>query len=510
MTNVLRIKGFKPGDNISILNTYYKRYKDKDNHLRDLLTLVYKDLNTGMKYKEEIYDPDMTFYTAKPDCRVPYNRLFVPEDEVIEHVTPKMDLDKNVADVLGLKSWYYDCIKSGDRDRAKEIHMHPDVFGTDINIEDFYRFEFDEKYTNEPFAPTKSYFDIEVDGIDMVGDFPELGECPVNAVTLIMLETHSVYTLLLRNSKNPQIAEFEDFITNHGFNDLRKFIKNHVNKNGKDLYKKYELDKFQFNMSFYDEDKEIDLIKDLFNLINTFRPDFVTAWNMPFDIPYIIQRIKNLGYNPEDIMCDPDFEFKYAEYFVDEQHKNTPEERGDFAVISSYSVYIDQLIQFASRRKGQSKEVSYTLDHIGNIVAKIGKLDYKHITTDISKLPYKNYKVFVYYNIMDTIVQHCIEFVAQDLDYILGKAIKNNTRYSKVHRQTTYLANRGKKEFYHSDGMIMGNNANRSNEKPTKKFPGAFVADPTKNSDKNKLRIAGRPVNIVDNSQDSDYKTMVA
>ena len=43
---------------------------------------------------------------------------------------------------------------------------------------------------------------------------------------------------------------------------------------------------------------------------------------MAFDIPYIIQRIKNLGYKPEDIMTHPDFKFKNATYYIDERNKD--------------------------------------------------------------------------------------------------------------------------------------------------------------------------------------------
>ena len=216
---------------------------------------------------------------------------------------------------------------------------------------------------------------------------------------------------------------------------------------------------FSYNFLFYDEEDEINLIKDLFTAFNTFKPDFALAWNMSFDIPYIIERIRALGYDPADIMCNPDFKYKFAEYFVDERMKNEFAERGDFARISSYTCFLDQMIHFASRRKGQSKFISFSLDFIGEAIAKVKKLDYKHITTNIVELPYKDFKTFIFYNIMDTIVQYCIEYVTTDLEYLFFKANMNNVRYSKVHRQTVYLMNRGIKEFWNNgEGFVMGNN----------------------------------------------------
>ena len=500
----MRIINFKEGSNLTIVNTYFKKFKDYEGKYKEVLSLIFKDLDTGLKYKEEIEDPEISFRVVKPEKSVPYNRLFVDIEDTYEVTANRKSIDREAAKAVGLQRWYSDCINSGDRSQARLIHSHPDLLGTDINIEDYYRFQFGLHYQNNTYDATKSYFDIEVDGIDMAGDFPEPGECPINAITIVFQEIQTVYTLLLRNSRNSQIQEFEEFIKLDRCQELKDFIRNHVNKEDPALFEKYKLNEFKFNIAFYDEDKEIDLIADLFKLINLYKPDFALAWNMSFDVPYIIARIINLGYSPEEIISHPDFEYKFAEYYIDEKNKNDFAERSDFAIISSYSVFLDQMIQYASRRKGQTRPLSFSLDFIASLVAKVHKLDYKDITTNIMELPYKNYKIFVYYNIMDTIAQYCTEFVVDDIGYVFGKALMNNTRYSKVHRQTVYLANRGRKEFY-TDGLIMGNNFNKFNEKPSTKFPGAFVADPSQVSNYSRMKIYNRPVDVFNNLDDFDY-----
>jgi hypothetical protein len=257
-------------------------------------------------------------------------------------------------------------------------------------------------------------------------------------------------------------------------------------------------------MYFYDE--EIDLIRDIFTLINICKPDFLLAWNMAFDIPYIIERIKVLGYDPALIMCPPEMKTKIAKYYIDVRNKNIPAQRGDFFTINGYTVYLDQLVHFASRRKGQSAFDRFSLDYIGDKVAGVRKLDYGHITHDLGKLPYLDYKTFVFYNIMDTIVQHCVENKVNDIGYIFNKCLMNNTRYHKGHRQTVYLTNRGIKEFA-SEGFVMGNNNNRGNEKP-EKFPGALVGDPLNNNDYSKVKIGGKAINVANNLDDYDYKSL--
>lgn len=502
------LKKFPEGSDLTIMNTMY-RYPRKDEGTgkwdKGHMTLVYKDNITGKKYTECIENPDYEFYFLKPEYEVECNELFIDKHKVDKYKTPFNDLLKTIAEMTNNMDYYKENIRLGNRGANRRLHTHPKVFMSDNNIEDHYRFRFDNLYSNKQISISKQYFDIEADTISMKGDFPEMGECPVNAITLVDETNNKVYTLLLRNPRNPLIAEFERSINSELFVELKQFIQDKCG--GWKNEKKYGLENLEYEFLFYDEDKEINLIADLFRYFNRTQPDFILAWNMGFDIPYLIERIKILGYNPEDIICHPDFEVKECRYIVDERNKNEFAERGDEARISSYSIYMDQMIQFASRRKGQSAFQSFTLDYIGGLVARVRKLDYSHITTSIAELPYKDYKTFVFYNIMDTIVQKCVESKVNDIDYIFSKCLMNNTRYSKGHRQTVYLVNRGIKEFF-ADGFVMGNNCNKENEKPKEKFPGAFVADPRKLSDYAKLKVNGKVINMLDNTDDFDYKSL--
>ena len=503
---MLNLKARQPGDPITIMNTLFYRRQDSDGKFREHLMLVYKDTETGLKYKEELVDPDYIYYKAKDDKRVNYPRLFIERENVETITVPYKDLEKDIAKRVGLMEYFYENIRNGNRNENRKLHTHPDLFSSDVNIEDHYRFRFNNTYKNETCKITKSYLDIESDTIDIDG-FPEPGQCPINAVTLILQDQQQVYTFLLRNERNPLIAEFEQSVNDGSiFPELESFVINSVG--GPAIAEKLNIH-FKYNFLFYDEQDEINLIADLFKAINTFKPDFALAWNMGFDIPYIIARIRKLGYASENIMCHPDFTHKIAEYFVDERMKSEFAERGDYALISSYTTYLDQMIHFASRRKGQTKLVSYSLDSIGEYIAKVKKLDYKHITENITELPYKDYKTFVFYNIMDTVVQYCIEANTDDIGFIFGKVLMNNTRYQKIHRQTVYLKNRGIQEFY-NDGFIMGNNVNTFNPKPDTKFPGAFVADPVR-VDKNarsRLKIFGRAIDVFPNLDDFDYASL--
>lgn len=497
------IKGYPTGSDITIVNTayHYPKKTDDGKYTKDNLMIVFRDNTTGKKDHIIIEKPDYEFYMANDDVIIDHHLQTIEEDKVHKVVTPYCDLEKTIAELTGNTKFFYNNINLGNRSANKELHYLKNVFASKFHIEDHYRFRFAQEYKNTIFNISKAYFDIEVDTIDMAGDFPEMGECPVNAISLINDSDHSINIFLLRNEKNPLIEEFEKEVASGVvYQELQDFIIQSVTP---ELAEHYDMYNFKINFHFYDE--EIRLIQDFFLLVNQLEPDFLIAWNMAFDIPYLHDRIIALGYDPRDIMCHRavEKEFRRAEYYIDTRAAEFAE-RGDFYDISSHTVYLDQLIHFASRRKGQKAFDSYKLDDIGYIVAKIHKLDYSYITTNLTKLPYLNYKVFVFYNVIDTIVQKGIEEKVKDLNYIFGKCIVNNTRYEKCHRQTVYLSNRANAEW-RKDGLIIGNG---SGTKEKVSYPGALVGDPLHNSDYSKYKQDNQVMNIVDNMCDFDYKAL--
>ncbi|MGL5752481.1 MAG: 3'-5' exonuclease [Paraclostridium sp.] len=506
------LKKYPIGSDLTLIETiyHYPRKGNDGKYDKGSIDIIYKDNITNDKHVETIENPDYRFYIVKAENRVSYNRYFIHEDDVEEIFAPFNELEKHIAMAIGEDKFYYDNIRSGNRRDNKRLHRHPDVFNSDSNIEDHYRERFAELYTNNISTPDKLYFDIEVDTINMRGDFPEHGECPVNATAIICDNVNKVYILLLRNKNNPLIQEFENSIGPELFDELKSFVKDQVNGWKNEI--RFGLNNLEYEFMFYDEEDEISLIYDIFKIMRVTQPDIILAWNMmSFDTSYLIERIKILGYDPVDIICDNDFpNKKVVNYYIDdidrEGNKKALAERGDFTKISMKSVFLDQMIHFASRRKGQSSFQNFKLDYIGEIIAGVTKLDYHHITTSIAKLPYLDYKTFVFYNIIDTVVQKCIEVRTGDIDYVFAKCNMNNTRYNKCHRQTAYLINRAGKEFYNEGGYIIGNNVNQSNKKTP--YPGALVANPGLINDYAKRTIAGKPVLLFDNLDDYDYTAL--
>lgn len=477
----------------------------------DTMTIVYKDNTTGKKGIEVIENPKYVFYMLKNNIPTPNYDMFFTDMKNLDEITCRYrDINKAIAEKLDQyegTTKYTDLFKKNVRDGNYKANMEFQksrrVFGSDIPINDFYRMRFAEQYKNTETPVSRSYLDIEVDVKLSPTDFPTNGNCPINAISYFEHDTKRLFTFLLNQKDvNPKSNEFCTTVDNREFNEEFKGFLNETL--GTEKVKDFKLENIQTKVLTYDD--ELTLLKDLFGYINYTKPDFLMVWNMSFDIPFIINRILALGGNPKEIMCIHDISplYENCNYIVDSDHEDFST-KGDYADITSYTVYLDQLIQFASRRRGGAQYRSYSLDYIGNEMAGVQKLHYENIAANVMDLPYNDYRTFVKYNMMDVLVQYCIEFKADDILYVFDKALLNCTEYKKVHRQTIYLSNRATIMFKNFGDYVLGNNLNKFKPKPTVKYEGAYVADPCKFGDKYKDKVNGVPIMRASNAIDFDF-----
>ena len=229
----------------------------------------------------------MDVYFTKPEYRnYDYPKYTLPIEQVeIQNISCK-SAPKDIARIAGGKyaNYYLRCHEIKNRKAMKNLHKYPYVMASDYDPESYYRIQFSCHYLNDtPKRIDKMYSDIEVDGIDVPG-FVSGGVAPINAITLIDEKTRNCFTFALRNEKNPQIEELE--------NDIDGFVKECHNMFDESY------GEFNYKLFFYDEKDEIKMLQDYFDLIHILKRDFILFWNMNFDANYIIDRIKELGYEP--------------------------------------------------------------------------------------------------------------------------------------------------------------------------------------------------------------------
>lgn len=505
-------------DKLMLLNILYHK-PSRYNEWNDCLDIIYRDLRTGEKIVECIHAPKMEIYFTKDEYRDYNHHLsFIELDKTYPKIVTYKDMLFEIAKEAGPE--YVNTMKELTKQRRiserKNIHKYKYVFGSDMSIENWYRCHWELEYNNnEDKRITKAYLDIETDTIKIPEGYGESGECPINAITVIYEENKTVYTLLLRNDENPQIQEFE--------NNIHEFTG--------DLHHNFDETYGEFDYRIYMYDEEIDLIKGTFKLLNTLKPDFCMVWNMRFDIPYIINRIKNLGYDPVDIMCHKDFEVKEL-FFYEDTRSFKIDHRSDYFFISSYTTFLDQMIVYGSLRKGQSEIRSFSLSYISQKEIGDDKLDYSE-DGNMKTFAYRNYRKFVEYNIKDVLLQVGIERKTNDIENVYLRASNNVTEYRSVFKQTVFLADRAYLEYY-LQGFIIGNNNNVQygfndhemavvldlpgedeedgeedvKKKKDEKFSGAIVADPELNEHTG-IEIMGiKSKYAYDNCVDMDYSAM--
>lgn len=479
----LKLKESKK-DDIMLINVIYNQPSPQTNWT-DTIDVIYKDLTTGKKYLETIVNPTMDVYFTKPEFQnYDYPKYTMPIEQLEIKTISCKNAPGDIAKIAGGKfKQYYDACKECKNKKAmKNLHKYKYVMASDYDPESYYRIQFSCHYLNDKKKPIdKLYSDIEVDGINHPGMVTG-GVAPINAITLIDEKTRTSYTFALRNEKNPQIEELE--------NNLNDFV-----KECHDMFDE-SYGEFKYKIVFYNEEDELKMLKDYFNLIHTLKRDFILFWNMNFDANYLMDRIRELGENPADIMCHPDFPIKRCYYYEDRKNFAVKLKKDTFT-ISDYTVWIDDMLVYAGIRKGQSELGSVRLNVIGQKELEDEKLDYSE-EANIKTLPYVNYKKFLLYNIKDVLLQYGIEQKTNDVDNLYTRSIMNSVAYKKVFSQTALLRNRCYVDYL-KQGYVIGNNINidyerdfnDDEEEEKEKFAGALVGDPLLNSDKNGMTING-------------------
>jgi hypothetical protein len=263
----------------------------------------------------------------------------------------------------------------------------------------------------------------------------------------------------------------------------------------------------EYNFYFYKD--EAKMIVHYFELVNQLKLDFLEFWNISFDIPYLIQRCKSLGLDPAEVMCPKEFPSKECWFKEDRTHFDI-KNKTDFFHITSYTIYSDQMRNYAAIRKGQSELRNFRLNYIAEKEIGDSKLNYSD-NGNIKTVSYNNYLMYILYNIKDVLLQKGIEEKTSDLmTYYMG-SYENITPYENEFKQTEVLRN-VQYMFYDQEDMVPGENVNSMNYKSSDEdeeessFEGALVGNPNLKS-KNGAEIYGHPTNSVFNFNiDMDMK----
>lgn len=507
-----------------LLDIQYVKPNKKENQ-PDFLYIIWKDLKSNQKHLQIVPEPMMDIYFEKPEFR---NHAYVKNYARIEEVEKKTVKYKNIlyaiVDEMGDagRQKLQNYLNTGNYRGLKEFYIYPYVYGADYDIRVWYRHKWLESFDNDLNKTiTKGFMDIEVDTMEAVG-MPNPVFNPIDLITVIDTTKKISYTFALIGVDYPEkdISGFNPIqrIKEKKKKDMyahrmeqQEYYSTHVEELEQEAHKMFDENYPGMEYKFYFYKDERKMLVHLFQLINSLKLDFMGIWNISFDIPYIIERCKALGLDPAQVICHPDFPVKEC-WFKKDTINFAVKNKSDFFHVSSYTIYFDQMINYAAIRKGQQELRSNKLTYIAQKEIGDEKLNYSE-DGNIKTLSYNNYLKYILYNIKDVLLQCGIEEKTSDVEtYYLG-SYANVTPYESEFKQTVKLRNVQYKSFL-EQGLVPGENINgflyNSKEKEEdddddeSSFEGALVGDPTL-IEKFGVKLYGQPTNsIFDFSIDLD------
>lgn len=458
------------GSDPALLNVRYIR-GDRKRDIKECFEVIYKDGNdVRVSYEEPLAD----IYIVKPEYRnYDYNK---PQEQIsrMDKITCKVsEIRKKIAEAIGDSgiNFMKQCLRDSNFRALDRLYEWRFVYGADFQPEFYYLRHWSETHNlSEDYLAgtklTKAYLDIETDIMDYNLDMDDLAStayCPVNCATLIMDDTNDCYTFILKPIKPSRLSLTEDeYDARYALYEkqLKQYEAVYNNQQAKldELHTKFDATYGALNYQLRFYEKEIELIADIFRCINTKKPNFCLCWNMRFDIQYLYERIKILGYDPVSIICHKDFKYQTCYFKID---KSTFEiqRQFDYFHCSSYTNYMCQMRNYGLIRKSGHKLPSMRLNYISDTELGDHKVDYPE-NANIRTFPYEDFSLFITYNIKDVLLQMAIERRTEDVNTIYMRAFSNLTPYSKAFKETHLIRNYREKYFEEFEGKVQGNNLN--------------------------------------------------
>lgn len=486
-------------DNYQFINSYYikEKYTDLagnklDKPIPDALIVAYK--KNGEQILNVIKNPKFSFYITKPENKLTHYKENMPYDKLDKITILYKDLTKFLIEYNGEATHYFN-IKNDYtipapskiemlRNMEKKSHGNPNVFGSDVSINDYYKMEFAKKYGVNIGNYKKGVFDIETEG----ASDPKIAAYPVNCLSYYDFYTDTMYVLIWDQPERwNTFTKFKQSVEDGSF--IRE-LKADPEMNGEFERingKKIGITNVNTTYKFEFFNDEFNLICRFYNIIHECAPDFLLAWNFSFDNLTLINRLNRyieetgLDIRVEDIICDPNVPKEYRFWRFREDNGNTqkhPHEKWHILTIPGKTNYLCSMASYAYIRKTAGQLPSYQLNYVCMKELGKGKVDYHGIASSPVELPYKDFAMHIHYNIRDTWLLAELEIRHHDIDSLMFMSqycdIANVNKVTTIFKNTLQM-------FYDRKGLAIGNNINIITNPKKGVYSGAIVAEPSLN-----------------------------
>ena len=379
-----------------------------------------------------IVNPKRKYYIHQTRYRnYEYKIEYVPLNQCDEFICYNKDIERDIRKRLDL----YETGKFGS---LRELCNSPYLYGADVNIEVLIKIGYMKKVKEVPILPKYTFGALDLE-VSVLGDEQiNLASYCFDGIIDVWILDSFLYKITDEKDKqgNPKRvkATLDDVIgvANDEIGDY--------------------LERFKLSVRYHLVQNEMELITKLINRIHETKADFCGVWNMPYDIPKLIERIEKNKGDKHQIFCHPDvpYEYRKIKYKPDTSHVDHFTDSWDWFNCPGHTQFIDSMRLYSRLRKVKGREPSYTLNAISVKEIKHGKLDLggTHYYNQLY-----NFLHYIAYNIVDSANVWLME--QQNGDVSSMCMLVGNSLLKDFSKQTVMLKN----DFYEyclNRGMIAG------------------------------------------------------
>lgn len=310
------------------------------------------------------------------------------------------ELRDQVARALG-KPW--------SKERLARLAKSPYLYGTDISAGALIGAQYKKQFPDVQTPYTFATFDVETN----VLEHPEERRIIMATVSF----GNQVFTAVQKSFLN-------------GINDPIRLIDRAMNK-----YLGEYVQKLNLQCTTVLCEREIDIVIEVFRKLHEWKPDFLTIWNMDFDIQRVMDACGRAGIDPKDIFSDPVIP-KDRRFFTYKQGKKkrvtasgreipiNPAAQWHTVYAPSSFYVIDAMCVYRLLRLSNQEQPSYRLDHILSVTIGARKLKFEE-ANKYKGLPWhqfmqQNFKIeYIIYNRFDSISMVEQENKIKDVSFTL-------------------------------------------------------------------------------------------
>lgn len=220
-----------------------------------------------------------------------------------------------------------------------------------------------------------------------------------------------------------------------------------------------EIQKYNLQITLEVVESEIDIVEKSFKWFHDRKPDWMSIWNMDFDITKVMLACERAKVDPKQILCDPSipYEYRICRYKRGQTQKEaasgklkpvSPHDQWHTLYLTASFYVIDAMSSYRLLRLGEQEERSYALDAILEKVfdkpeERIRKLTHppadKYVKGAWHKVMQSEWKFeYLAYAAMDTISMCLLDKKTRDLSHKLP-ALADISSFDQVNSQPKRL-----------------------------------------------------------------------